>query len=326
MTRFKITLLGFLLYPLAAFATDPIGMDMEGRKEFLKGQFSETYFANLQTPEDERMAMDKTVIHVVAVAVAANASCGLDVDIVDLERKARQMGLNGPLARDFFAEIKDSVAKDIADQLADDEGGVCDGIYYTVEKALPLVRVNRSGREQGTVSSAATAKGASGIASSPPQGAPDVKEVKILFSTQTVRVPIRRNPDLPEDKGVIDYERMISDPQFDGQEFPDFVCPPSQQQGCELMYGEGIQQAKNSVVGRYEPTEELCRDARINVAMNGREKVIAGLNTMMFALPLVGAGPRADKNSEASLMFSPMIYHFIRLAMANQVCLGLRQL
>lgn len=328
MKRLSIALFSFLLCPLTVCAGDPISMDMEGRKEFLKGQFSETYFVNLQTPEDERKAMDKSIIHVVAVAVAANAPCGLDVDVVDLEAKARQMGLAGPLARDFFSEIKDSVAKDIAEQLADDEGGVCDGIYYTVEKALPLVRGRRPGGAEQAVSQTEPAAEMSNLIVAPSSGErPDIAQVPVLYDERMVRAPIRYSPEQPDVAGIVDYERMILDPQFDGQDFPDFVCPPSEQRGCELLYGADIQQLKDSVVGLYEPTEELCRQVRIKVAMNSRAGVAASLNTIIFILPLASAGPGGmAENSTAPLAFNPMIYHLVRMAMASQVCLGVRQL
>lgn len=323
MMRFGIALCAFLFGPLAALAGDPISADMARREEFLKRQFSETYFVNLKSPDDERMAMDKTVIHIIAVAVAANLSCGLDVDVADLKAKARRMGTSGPLGYDFYAEVEQRVAADITEQLRDDEGGVCDGIYYTVEQALPFVRSDRSVAETQIAPDKAYDPLPDATDSSV---LPDVIDVPVLYSSQVVKVPVHRNPQHPAEIEYIDYERMIADPAFGGQDFPDYVCPPNES-GCELAYGHSVLQAKASAIDRYQPTEELCREARFRAVTQGNSQMASALHTTILGLSMASTQPQrgTDGSVEAPIVFNPMFYYVIRSAMASQVCLGLRE-
>lgn len=137
---FRITFAAVLLASSGATGTALAATAYELRHaaELLKERFQTEYFANASAAID-RAAVSKALVHVLAQALAVNDACGLGLDRVWVEDAARRLGIDGPIGRDFFADVGEQIAEVTGDEAEADPAGTCSNVRTLYEAAAPLV-------------------------------------------------------------------------------------------------------------------------------------------------------------------------------------------
>lgn len=107
--------------------------------QLLKERFQTEYFANAATEAERAKAIGKALIHVQAQALAVNDACGFGLDQARIEDKARRLGMDGPIGRDFFADVGEQIAEVTGDEAEADPAGTCSNVRTLYEAAAPLV-------------------------------------------------------------------------------------------------------------------------------------------------------------------------------------------
>lgn len=300
--------------------------------QLLKQEFHDSYFAADDGRRGTFVALRKSLIHVLALAQAANAACGLGLDAKQLSVSAERLGGDEPLSPDYVSTIGDTVAAMTGRELKNDQAGTCQHISTLYQQSEPwveleLVQVSTKGHgsDQGFLNEqpADQARIVPVNASNPAIDAvTDTATVPIMFSEDTVRVPVKFDQSMPG-KPLIDLERMITDQSFAGQTFPDYICPPeSSALACKTMFEGNAKVLKSNVIGDYQPSEFLCQDTRTQAAIKGAANYATALQMAMLQATLTASGVEL---SEERLSFNPGGYYLYRFLMAAEVCLGLRQ-
>lgn len=133
--------------------------DLRHGAQFLKERFQAEYFADATTEAERAVAVNKTLIHVLAQALAVNDACGFGLDLGQVEDVARRLGLGGPIGRDFFADVHEQIAEVTGDEAEADPASTCSNVRTLYEAAAPLVNLElgRSARSSETPDAAAAA-------------------------------------------------------------------------------------------------------------------------------------------------------------------------
>lgn len=298
--------------------------------QLLRQEFHDSYFASVDV-DRETSALRKSLIHVLALTLTANSVCGLGLDANRLTASATRLGGGEPAASDYFSNIRETVAAMTGRALKNDQAGTCQHISTLYQQSEPwieleLAQVSASGDAGGdglpaAVQASEEAQIVPVNASLAIDPAADTAIVPIMFSEDTVRVPIKYDPSMPG-KPFIDLERMITDQSFAGQTFPDYVCPPEAAGlACETMFEGNAKIMRSQVIDDYQPTEFLCKDTRTQAALKRTANYATALQMAMLQATLTASGVELSENR---LTFNPGGYYLYRLLMASEVCLGIR--
>lgn len=124
--------------------------------QLLKDRFQTEYFTNTTTETEHAAAVSKTLIHVLGQALAVNDACGLGLDQARIEDKARRLGMDGPIGRDFFADVGEQIAEVTGDEAEADPAGTCANVRTLYEAAAPLVDLELGRAARPSVASSRT--------------------------------------------------------------------------------------------------------------------------------------------------------------------------
>ena len=319
-----------MLLMTASPAVSATPYELAHAAQALRSEFGATYFAEVDGSEPSG-AVRKSLLHVLASALAGNSACAFGLDIETIKNEARQLSGGEPNKADPFLDLRRAVSEETRSDLETDKARTCQHIGALYQQSVPWIELELA---------QVAARHSSGFAlpeeqpddqaqivpvnaSNPAVDATaDTAIIPIMFSEDTVRVPVKFDPSMPG-KPLIDLERMITDQSFAGQTFPDYICPPhSSPLACATMFEGNARVLKSNVTGDYQPSEFLCQDTRTQAAIKGTANYATALQMAMLQATLTASGVEL---SEDKLSFNPGGYYLYRFLMAGEVCLGLRQ-
>lgn len=124
---------------VAGSASAATAYELRNAAQLLKERFGDVYFVDVATEAARAAAASKTLIHVVAQALAVNDACGLGLNKARVEDAARRLGIDGPIGHDFYDDVGEQIAEVTGDEVEADSAGTCANVRALYEAAAPLV-------------------------------------------------------------------------------------------------------------------------------------------------------------------------------------------
>ncbi|PND27042.1 hypothetical protein [Sinorhizobium sp. M4_45] len=124
---------------IAGSACAATAYELRHAAQLLKERFGNVYFVDAATELARAAAASKTLIHVLAQALAVNDACGLGLDQAQVEDVARRLGIDGPIGHDFYGDLGEQIAEVTGDEAEADSAGTCSDVRVLYEAAAPLV-------------------------------------------------------------------------------------------------------------------------------------------------------------------------------------------